>query len=84
MTNGAGATVALSLDDAGTYTSQTVNNQNFNASGGQTRETYVTDYVYDNVDAGVHTVREWGVEGTDANVTAANNRLIVEVLGYTC
>lgn len=79
-----GATVALSLDDAGTYTGQTVNNQNFNASGGQTRETYVTDFVYDNVDAGNHTVREWGVENTDTTVQAASNRLIVQVLGYTC
>ncbi len=44
----------------------------------------MTDYVYDNVDAGNHTVREWGVENTDTTVTAANNRLIVQVLGYTC
>ncbi|MFQ6171160.1 cell wall-binding repeat-containing protein [Oryzobacter sp. R7] len=79
-----GATAALSLDNAGTFDGATVVNQNFVEGVGQTREAYTSDFIYDNVDAGNHTIREWGVESTDVSVTMANNRLLVQVIGYTC
>lgn len=81
---GGGATTALSLDNAGTYTNGTVVNQNFVLNAGQTREGYSSDFIWDNVDAGNHTIRQWGSEDTNVGVTAAQNRLLVQVLGYTC
>lgn len=81
---GGGATVALSLDNAGTYSAGTVVNQNFVPNAGQTREAYVTDFIFDDVDAGNHTIRQFGDEDTNVNVTAAQNRLLVQVIGYTC
>ncbi|MDC5698934.1 cell wall-binding repeat-containing protein [Intrasporangium calvum] len=83
VTSGA-ATTALSLDDPASYLSATITNQNFVLNVGQTRENYISDYIFDGVDAGNHTIRQWGLEDTNVGVTAAQNRLLVEVLGYTC
>lgn len=79
-----GATTALSIDDAGAPLGTTVTNQNFVLNAGQTRETYVSDFIFDGVNSGNHTIRQWGVENTDVNVSALQNRLLVEVIGYTC
>ncbi|WP_199921596.1 cell wall-binding repeat-containing protein [Intrasporangium calvum] len=83
VTSGA-ATTALSLDNPGSYLASTITNQNFVPNVGQTRENYVSDFIFDGVDAGTHTIRQWGVEDTNVDVTAAQNRLLVEVIGYTC
>ena len=81
---GGAATVGLSLDDAGGALGGTFVNQNFVPNAGQTREAYVTDYIFDNVNAGNHTIRQFGSESTNVDVTAAQNRLLVQVIGYTC
>jgi len=78
------ATVALGLD-ATTFTSGTIQNQNFNANlAGQYREGYSTAFLYTEIDSGTRVFFELGATDLPAGVTAANNNLIAQSISVSC
>lgn len=78
------ATVGLNIDDSSAFLSGAVNNQNLIGTG-QLREIYASDFVFEDVDSGSHTIYELTTTGsTSPFVSVAQNRLIVEVQGWSC